>query len=188
MTKLGSVYAGWGGYQTSLLHALAPLTPEHLAWRPAADRRSVGEVVRHVGLGRVAWFARMGAPGIAEVAAKVPAWSTDADGGRYPVEDAVPADDPVVLRGWLEASWDPIQRVLDEWTVADLAATYSVRWQGRAYAVSRQWTIWRILAHDHHHGGQLAMMLGILRVDAFELRQLGGHIVMPELAPTDAEG
>ena len=32
------------------------------------------------------------------------------------------------------------------------------------------------------------MMLGILGVDAFELRQLGGHIVLPELAPTDAEG
>lgn len=62
MTSLAFAYEGWEGYQTSLLGAVAPLSPEHLAFRPAAGRRSVGEIVRHVALGRVAWFARMGAP------------------------------------------------------------------------------------------------------------------------------
>jgi hypothetical protein len=38
------------------------------------------------------------------------------------------------------------------------------------------------MAHDIHHGGQLAMMLGMMGVDAFELRALGGHIVVPTLA------
>ena len=49
---------------------------------------------------------------------------------RHAVEDAVPADDPAVLHGWLEASWRHIAREL-----------------------------------------------------AFELRALGGHVVMPDLAP-----
>jgi uncharacterized damage-inducible protein DinB len=186
MTKLASVYAGWAGYQTSLLHAVEPLTPEHLAWRPAPERRSVGEIVRHVALGRVSWFARMRAPGIDEVVAQVPQWASEEGGAGHAVETAVPADDPEVLHGWLEASWHPIARVLDEWTVADLATTYRHRWQGRDYAVTRQWTIWRIMAHDLHHGGQLAMMLGILGVEAFELRALGGHVVMPDLAPPTA--
>jgi uncharacterized damage-inducible protein DinB len=143
----------------------------------------VGEIVRHLALGRVSWFARMGAPGMDAVEAAVPAWATDEDGSRHAVEQAVPADDPQVLLRWLEASWGPVERVLDEWTVADLATTYRHRWQGRDYAVSRQWTIWRILAHDHHHGGQLAMLLGMLDVEAFELRALGGHLLMPALAP-----
>jgi uncharacterized damage-inducible protein DinB len=188
MTSLASVYDGWGGYQTSLVGAVAPLSPEHLVWRPAAHRRSVGEIVRHIALGRVTWFARMGAPGTAEIVAKVPAWATDDDGAGHAVEDAVPADDPEGLRAWLEVSWRPVLHVLDEWTVADLATTYRHRWQGRDYAVSRQWTIWRIMAHDIHHGGQLAMMLGILGVDAFELRQLGGHVVLPDLAAPGTEG
>ena len=145
----------------------------------------MGEIVRHIALGRVSWFARMGAPGMDAVAADVPTWATDEDGSRHAVEDAVAADDPDVLRGWLEKSWHPIERVLGEWTVADLATTYPHRWQGRDYAITRQWTIWRIMAHDLHHGGQLAMLLGMLDVEAFELRALGGHVVLPALAAAD---
>lgn len=88
MVGLAELGEGWGGYQTSLLHAVEPLTAEHLAWRPVADRRSVGGIVRHLSLALVTWFARMGAPGIANVVAKVPAWTTDADGGRCAAEDA----------------------------------------------------------------------------------------------------
>jgi hypothetical protein len=35
------------------------------------------------------------------------------------------------------------------------------------------------MSHDVHHGGQLAMMLAMQGVDAFELRALGGHIIEP---------
>lgn len=119
MTKLATVYAGWEGYQESLVGAVASLTAEQLVWRPAAQRRSVREIVRHVALGRVSWFARMGAPGMD--------------------------------------------------------------------AITRQWTVWRIMAHDLHHGGQLAMLLGVLEVEAFELRALGGHVVFPNLATPDRD-
>ena len=181
-TALASVYEGWEGYQTSLVHAVAPLTEEQLRWRFAAGRRSLGEIVRHVALGRISWFARLGGPGIDDIVARVPEWITDADGGRYAVEDAVPADDARALVEWLEWSWLPIQRVLAEWTVADLSTGYRHRWGGQDYLVSRQWTIWRVMANDIHHGGQIAMALGIQGVEAFELRALGGHIVMPPLA------
>jgi hypothetical protein len=49
--------------------------------------------------------------------------------------------------------------------------------------VSRQWTIWRIMAHDIHHGGELVLMLGMQGIDNFELGDLGGHIIEPPLAP-----
>jgi len=182
MTSLANIYRGWEGYQTSLVHAVTPLTHEQLIWRAATDRRSLGEIVRHISLGRINWFVRMGAPGVDAVAQRVPKWETDPDGVRHIVEGAVAADDPRRLTEWLELSWHPIQRVLDEWTVADLDTTYAHRWRGQNYLNSRQWTIWRIMAHDIHHGGQLAMMLGMMGVDAFELRALGGHIVVPTLA------
>jgi uncharacterized damage-inducible protein DinB len=185
--KLAQVLEGWEGYQASLLHAVSPLTPEHLSWRPAQDRRSVGELVRHISLGRLTWLARLATSESAHlpmdsVIARVPRWHTDGDGARHVVEDAVPCDSAAGLEEWLTLSWQPIQQLLDEWTVDDLFQTYPHRFRGVDYGVSRQWTVWRIFSHDTHHGGQLAMMLAMQGVAAFELRALGGHIIAPKLA------
>jgi len=187
MYKLAQVFEGWDGYQTSLLHAVQPLTAEQLSWRPAPDRRSLGELVRHTSLGRINWFSRMGAPGIDKIAQRIPRWFTDADGARHVVEESIPCDQPALLAEWLGLSWQPIRRMLQEWTVEDLFQTYPHRFQGIDYSVSRQWTIWRILSHDMHHGGQLAMMLGMQGIEAFELRALGGHIVSPPIPATSQE-
>ena len=182
MYKLAQIFEGWGGYQTSLLHAVTPLTTEQLSWRPTPERRSVGELIRHISLGRITWFSRIGAPGIETIAQRVPRWHTDADGSRHVVEESVLCDQAAVLAEWLTLSWQPIQRMLDEWTVDDLFHTYPHRFRGIDYDLSRQWTVWRIMSHDIHHGGQLAMMLAIQGVEAFELRALGGHIIMPPVA------
>ena len=68
MTSLATIFDGWDGYQTSLVHAIAPLTPEQLRWHPAGDLRTVGQLARHISLGRLSWFMRMDAPGSAELA------------------------------------------------------------------------------------------------------------------------
>ena len=187
MHKLAQVFKGWDGYQTSLLHAVQPLTGEQLCWRPGPDRRSLGELIRHISLGRINWFSRMGAPGVDEIAQSVPHWFTDSDGSRHVVEESVACDQPAVLTEWLALSWQPIQRMLEEWTVEDLFQTYPHRFRGVDYSVSRQWTIWRIMSHDLHHGGQLAMILGMQGIEAFELRALGGHIVTPRRAAISQE-
>jgi uncharacterized damage-inducible protein DinB len=72
--------------------------------------------------------------------------------------------------------------MLDEWTTDDLAQTYPHRFDGIDYSISRQWTVWRILTHDVHHGGQIALMLAMQGIDAVELRALGGHITVPSQA------
>jgi uncharacterized damage-inducible protein DinB len=113
----------------------------------------------------------MGAPGIETVAQRVPRWHTDDDGTRR-VEEAA------LLAEWLALSWQPIQRLLEEWTGDDLFHTYPLA----EYVVSRQWTIWRIMSHDLHHGGQMATLLALQGVDAFELRALGGHVISQPIA------
>lgn len=178
MHHLARILEGWDGYQTSLLHAATPLTSEQLSWRPASGRRSPGELIRHVGMGRITWLSRMGAPGIDEVARRVPRWLTDDDDTRRVAEESVACDDAALLAEWLALSWQPIHRVLEEWTVDDLFQTYPLA----GYIVSRQWTIWRIMSHDIHHGGQLATMLALQGIDAFELRALGGHVISPPIA------
>jgi uncharacterized damage-inducible protein DinB len=182
MRELSRLLNGWDGYQLSLLHAVTPLNKEQLAWRPVPDRRSVGELIRHVSLGRITWLSRIGAPGVEEIVLAVPRWYTDPDSSRHVVEESIPSDQPEVLSKWLSLSWKPIDSLLHEWTLDDLFQTYPHRFRGTDYAVSRQWTIWRIMSHDIHHGGQLALMLSMQGIDAFELRALGGHITVPDLA------
>lgn len=181
--ELARIFDGWQGYQASLLHAVAPLTPEQLVWKPAPRSRSLGELIRHLALGRITWLARMNPPGIAAAAARVPQWFNDGEGERHVSEEAIPSDDAAILTEWLRVSWEPVGALLAQWTPEDLMDTYPHRFGGKVYAISRQWTLWRILSHDNHHGGQIAMMLAVQGIPAFELRALGGHIVEPPLAP-----
>lgn len=175
--SLAFLFEGWDGYQTSLVRAITPLTAAQLEWRPAEGRRSIGELVRHIALGRITWFSRVGVPGIEQAGRQVPRWHTDGDGARHAVENAVASNDAAELVRWLEISWQPVRWMLDEWTVRDLAATYRHRYRGTDFEITRQWVVWRMLSHDSHHGGQIAMMLAIQGIEAFELRAMGGHIV-----------
>src|SRR5579859_6544823 len=177
-----AVYSGWDGYQTSLVRTVAKLSSEQLAYQPAPDRRSAGEIIRHLSLGRLTWFLRMPAPGSEELAKQVPEWTYDDHGNRYVVESAIPIDSAELVR-WLEATWQMIEATLTQWTVADLAKTYRHTYYGKTYAISRQWTIWRIMAHDIHHGGQLTALLGALGIDMPELGDQGGHII--EIPPAE---
>src|SRR5262245_32767913 len=101
METIARIFDGWGGYQTSLLHALESLTPQQLAWRPVQHRRSVGELTRHIALGRITWFSRMGGPGLDRALARVPRWFTDRDGARHADEQSVPLEHAQQAVEWL---------------------------------------------------------------------------------------
>ena len=178
--QLSTVFDGWGGYQTSLVHAIEPLSADQLAWKPSESLRSIGEISRHIAMGRVNWFLRMKAPGSEVLAAKIAAWDFDPHGNRYIREtDITIHRDAGALAGWLNNTWDMVDQTLQAWTVEDLAVSYRHVWRRDVYEVSRQWTVWRVMAHDIHHGGQIARILAERGIDAFELRGLGGHIVSP---------
>ena len=180
---LQTIFDGWDGHQVAVVNAVRGLTAAQLAWRPADNQRSAGEITRHIAFGRMTWFFRMHPPGGDELKGQITQWHTDRDGNPHVMEDAYPiTEQPEELVRWLEAGWAMIQRTLNEWTVADLARTYPHTYQGMKYAVSRQWTIYRILAHDLHHGGQLATTLGLQGIELEELGALGGHLTMPPLA------
>ena len=185
MKRLSEIFDGWGGYQASLVHAIQSLTEEQLAWKPSKDLRSIGEIAAHIAMGRIVWFVRMKAPRSEELAAKIPAWEYDPEGNGYIVEKAMGIDrDPAALVAWLGDTWGMIEAALETWTVNDLWLTYRHVWRGDAYEVSRQWTVWRILSHDIHHGGQIARILAERGIPAKELRALGGHIISPEKIET----
>ena len=171
---LKSIFDGWDGFQTSIVHAVEPLTPAQLAFRPAPHLRSVGETAGHIALGRIGWFARMDAPRSRDLQAQ--AAGLELPGGN--IDPAMAGDVSLILH-WLGATWEMIAVTLESWTTADLFKTYRHTYWDKVYAVSYQWTIWRILTHDVQHGGQLALLLGMQGLSVPELGDLGGHLTQP---------
>lgn len=167
--SLSYVYEGWEGYHRSIVEAVRPLTAEQLAFRSTPDMRSVGELAWHIADGRVDWFRRLSAPGSEELAREIEARGDNPEGTE-------------ALVAWLDRTWKMVEATLAQWTVDDLTATYRQPYQGVTYAVSRQWTIWRIMAHDIHHGGQLSELLAMQGIFPMELTYLGGHLTEPPVA------
>ena len=197
MQSLSSVYEGWDSHQLALVRAISGLTPEQLAYRPAPHLRSAGEIVSHIALGRVDWFHRMGAPGSGELARQIAPWESEKadteqrselrrwlDATRQ-IEAAITTNPGELLR-WLEASWQIIEKTLTTWNVADLAQTFRHLYQGKMYNVSRQWVLWRVMSHDLHHGGELAILLGLQGIEIPDLGDQGGHLTELPLAEPPA--
>ncbi|HST05372.1 MAG TPA: DinB family protein [Chloroflexia bacterium] len=196
---LKTVYDGWDSHQQALMRAVTPLTPEQLTWRLELNQSSVSvnELIAHVAGARLWWFYKMSAPGSAALARQIAPWATEKfDAGdiselRRWMEANIQWEETVIKTPgeplkWLELSWQMIETTLSTWTVADLARTYRHIREGKLYAVTRQWTIWRVLSHDLHHGGQIALMLGLQGIDVPELGEKGGHLTPWSLAELDA--
>jgi uncharacterized damage-inducible protein DinB len=169
MKDLTFVYDGWQGYHHSLVEAIRPLSNEQLEWRARPEMSSVREIAWHIASGRVEWFSRMEAPGSAALAEEVLARMK---------EESIPFDAEELV-DWLERSWKMVDATLRQWSVDDLEVGFHHPYQGKTYAVSRQWVVWRIMAHDIHHGGQLSELLGAHGVEPLELTLLGGHLTEP---------
>lgn len=146
-STLAPFYAGWDRYQTLLVDALANLTDEQLALRPASNQWPVGQLAAHIIATRVWWFQRMG-----EGDASLDPMKTWDDDGEPPRSAAE-------LVAGLEATWRMIADCLARWTPADLDATFYH--ERRQTDLTRQWIIWHVLEHDLSHGGELFLTLGI---------------------------
>lgn len=166
---MSSVYEGWEGFNQSIVNAVADLTAEQLRFRATQEMRSVEEVAWHIADGRVDWFIRIGAPSSEELSALI-----SARDGKPPA--SYTSKD---LTGWLNRTYEMVEATLGQWTVDDLDVTFNQPYQGRVYAVSRQWVIWRIMAHDIYHGGQLSEVLAMQGIVPVGLTLLGGHLTEP---------
>jgi uncharacterized damage-inducible protein DinB len=146
-STLAPFYAGWDRYQTLLVDALANLTDEQLALRPAPQQWPVWQLAAHISSARVWWFQRMG-----EGDASLDPMKTWDDDGEPPRSAAE-------LVAGLEATWRVIADCLARWTPADLGATFYH--ERRGVDLTRQWIVWHVLEHDLNHGGELFLTLGI---------------------------
>ncbi|MGE5335410.1 MAG: DinB family protein [Nitrososphaerota archaeon] len=149
---LKQVYAGWEVYARYLVEAVAPLTPEQLMLRPAANLRNVYEIVTHIIGARARWFSWLLGEG-GETMANLCAW----DRKDQPTRNAAE------LEVGLETSWKVISECLSRWTIANLADTIPNEQPepGEPDEYTRQWVIWHLIEHDLHHGGEMFYTLGM---------------------------
>ena len=191
--SLITTYDGWKKHQLVLMQTIATLTPEQLAYRPAPHLNSIGELLSHMSLARLWWFYKMDAPGSADLARQLPLWRSETLNTEDPASldkwadateqqgEAITQNLPELIH-WLEITWQMIETTLTQWTAADLTQTYRHFTDGKIYLVSRWWTIWRVMSHDLHHGGQVALTLGIQGVEVPDLWWWGGQIIELPLA------
>src|SRR5690349_18080982 len=118
--SLASIFEGWDGYNLRLVHAIELRTRDDLVLRAAARMSSEGVIAGHISLGRIGWFNRMGAPGSFDLAFRTAEMNSEIE----------IADSPGELAWWLQASWKMIETTLSQWSVADLAQTYRLNYQG----------------------------------------------------------
>ena len=149
-STLNVIYENWRGYQEKLRDCIAPLTAEQLALQPAAHMWPLEQIVQHIIAVRAGWFS-----------------------GTLQDEDAAmreymewgqresPARSAAELARGLDETWAFIEARVQRWTPDECAQTFPDEWEGQVYQVSRSWVIYHVLEHDLHHGGEVALILGM---------------------------
>lgn len=149
---LAEFYRTWEKYQTGLVQAIRPLTSGQLALRAASDLRSIGRIARQIAGTRAGWF-----------------FHTMGERGDEVAHLANPSDDNLpslrsadALVQMLETTWKFMQTRLERWTEADMERMFEDEDEdGTKVELSRAWIIWHLIEHDLHHGGEMAITMGM---------------------------
>ncbi|MDQ2807304.1 MAG: DinB family protein [Chloroflexota bacterium] len=154
------IYESRQNYQEALQRAIAPLTEEQMSLRLVSGMRSVRETAAHTVYARALWLHR-----ILDDSALEPllTWATPND----PMAPPRPCTAAEVLHG-LDQTWRIITACLDRWMAAGLHDTLPDATLPTE-EITRLRTIWGLLEHDLHHGGELSFQLGAHGLAAVDL-------------------
>jgi uncharacterized damage-inducible protein DinB len=141
----------WQYYQECLLGAIEALTDEQIAVRLVPGMRSSGEIAEHIVYGRAFWVNK-----VLPTAGLEPfiSWEEPSNPPRTAAE----------VRHGLVVTWQAIRGCLDRWAAGDTSDTGEVP----EAEVTRLQTIWGLMEHDLHHGGEMSCQLGALGLPALE--------------------
>src|SRR5574337_139256 len=148
-SPMPTIYWGWHNYQSLIIKALTPLSPDQLTLCAAPGLRSIGEIARHMVGARARWFYQLLGEGGGEFAAMA-TWD----------RKGMPARTSAELIQGMETTWNGMQDAIVRWTPAEWQETYPSVDPSEPEAITRQWVIWHLIEHDLHHGGEISLTLG----------------------------
>ncbi len=164
---LTTFYTSWRAYQDHIKTALVPLTVAQLDLRAAPHLRSIGEIALHIVGCRMFWLTGfLGEDGGEDMKAYA-RWNEAALGAPYASWSEVasalgaPAPTAAALSQALDRTWRFMAECLARWSPDDMRQTFPDDGDGEPIEVSRAWVVWHVLEHDLHHGGELALTLGM---------------------------
>jgi DinB family protein len=146
------ILESWQHYQAELMRVVAPLTAEQMRYRLVPGQRSIGEIATHIVFARAKWLP----PALAACPAELEPllrWDAPDDPPHTPAE---------VVQG-LDLTWRLMAGCLARWEAAGLRAPADEA------EVARLRTIWGLLEHDLHHGGELSFVLGACGLPALDI-------------------
>jgi len=141
------IFESWQYYQEELTRVIAPLSAEQMRVRLVPGLRSLGEIAEHIVRARALWLH----PVLGDAALEpLTQWDEPEDPPRTAAE----------VRQGLDQTWQVISTYLTRWMADDGRETIP------AEEVAQLRTIWGLLEHDLHHGGELALVLGAVGLPA----------------------
>jgi uncharacterized damage-inducible protein DinB len=148
--SIRSAFGVWSTYNERLRTAVASLTEEQLAWRPAEDRWPLWALVGHLACQRVFWLCDFaGEPGADTTRFTNAAYDCPGDDD---LEHVLTAGQLVEA---LDATFAIVERCLDRWSPEMLDEELSrPEWDG-SWVHTRGWVIQRVFSHDIYHCAEL---------------------------------
>ena len=158
------LYADWTQYRSRLVEGVRRLTDEQLAISAGPDHAPIWTLAAHCAGVRVYWLCGvLGEPGA----------------------DTTPFPDPWAELGWeddlahprsadelvwaLESTGAIVERILDTWTIDDLAVPFERRYGDSTQVHTRRSVLLRLLSHDAFHSGEISQLLGLHGLPAIDL-------------------
>ena len=146
----------WPQYNRRIRDAVAGLTDEQLAIRPAPDQLPIWAAMGHTAAMRVYWLCEVvGEPGAGET----PFWD-----GTTTVDWADDLDHPHgadELAGAWESTFRIVDGCLDRWTIEMLGDEIERPFGETVQVHTRGSFLQRMLTHEAWHAGELSQTLGI---------------------------
>lgn len=146
------IFESWQYYQDELKRVLLPLTLEQLGLRAVPEQRSLGEIAAHIVFARARWVPDALEEKDAALEAFL-AWEKPGD----PLPTAAE-----IVQG-LEITWERISTLIKGWENSPSDAELQEK------EVKKLRTVWGLMEHDLHHGGELAFSLGAFGLGAPEM-------------------
>lgn len=165
-SELSAFYDGWAEQQANLLESIRPLSQEQMQLRPAPGEYAIWQLASNMAGGRLYWLCTMlgedsrGLLGLFRVdhvtvpglAMEQAGWEDDGDHprGAAEIEDA------------FHKTWGVVDACIDRWTLADLNREVTrTDAFGRVRTISPGGVLWRLMAHEVHHGAEISTILRI---------------------------
>ena len=163
--------AGWAAHQRLLLAAIADLSREQLALRPAPAAWTIWQLASHMAGSRAYWMHDVlgeGDPAIRDLfrvtTTTVPDLPLENAGWEDNESQPRTADEIVDA---FKVTWSVVEACLGRWTSDDI--TVQIPQRGADRHTTRGWVIWHLMEHEAHHGGAISIALGANSLPGLDL-------------------